>query len=523
MRILLVFMCVLLFFAFAGCTSLKDYDDRPTVSVAQGSHGKEPTDAATFHFTLTAASKNDLTVNFSLAGTALIDGDYTNPGTTLVIPKGATAATLSITPIDDTTYETPNRTITLTLAEGTGYIVGTNQATVEIQENDVPNYPPFISSMTATGSHDRPLFVSFDASDQNTQDSLTWTIQELSGGSATIGRLSARRGQLGFTPPTTTLGNFFVVVRISDGSLSTSSTIALVIRNNPPIAASPTIAVSTTPDISAEIPFPVITDADGDRILFSAPFSATTPKGTLGSPFVENGITYTTYTPDPSFRSGTDSFVFTATDGIASITVPVTITVTTPGPVISDATFSSPHDATLAKILTAVDPYADPRLSWSISSLPSGCLATVESAGNLKAIFSFHPPEHTIGTYDVGVEVSNGSATTAITVQVTVTNQAPEFSTNPANLTLGAFSNTSLVFSPVFSQQDQDPTAFSVPQGAEPKHGALEILSPTQVRYTPAANFVGLDAFTLRVSDQVDNDEADFLITVSATTAAINN
>lgn len=518
MRILLGVFCISVFFIFNGCTSLNDYDDTPTVSVAQGSHGKEPSDAATFLFTMTAASKNDVTVNFSLAGTARMDVDYTNPGASIVISKGATAATLSIRPIDNSIFETPNRTIVVTLAEGTGYKIGANHATVEIQENDVPNFPPFIPSMTATGSHDRPLFVSFDASDQNPEDSLTWTIQEISSGSATIGKLSARRGQLGFTPPQATLGNFFAVVRISDGSLSTSSTIALTIVNRSPVSASSTIAVSTTPDISVTIPFPVITDADGDHITFSAPFSATTPRGTLGSPY--NGTVV--YSPDQTFRSGTDSFEFTATDGIVTITIPVIITVTTPGPVISNATFSTPHDATLAKILTAVDPYANPRLSWSISSVPEGCTATIESANNLNAIFSFRPPVHTIGTFSVGVAVSNGSATTAITVRVTVTNQAPGFYRNQEYLNRGAFSNTPLTFSPEF-WTDEDPTTFYIPTGATPKHGTIEILSVTEVRYTPATNYIGPDAFTLGITDNIDSDEADFLITVSATTAAINN
>jgi hypothetical protein len=519
MRTLAGIFGVLLFFAFAGCSSLNDYDERPTVSVAQGSHGKEPTDAATFHFTMTAASKNDLTVNFSLAGTALIDGDYKNPGTTLVIPKGATAATLSITPIDDTSYETPNRTITLTLAEGTGYKIGANQATVEIQENDVPNSPPSIPSMTARGSHDRPVFVTFDASDPNAKDTLTWTIQEISGGSATIGTLSARRGQLGFDPPKATTGDFSVLIRVSDGVLSTSSTITLTIVNSPPIPTSATIVVSTTPDVPVRIPFPTMTDADGDRITFSAPFSAATPRGTLGSPHDGTVV----YSPDQSFRSGTDTFDFIASDGIVSATIPVMISVSTPGPVIADAFFEVSHDATLAKILTAVDPYANPRLSWSITSVPEECVATIESADLLSSMFAFRPPIHKIGRFSVGLAVSNGSATTTCMVWVTVKNHAPGFSRNQDNLQRRIPANTPLLFSPYVVQSDSDSTfIYKIPSG-EPKHGVLEIISPTQVRYTPDTTYIGLDAFTLGVTDQVESDEAEFLIEVLAPTAAINN
>lgn len=79
----------------------------------------------------------DITVNFTLSGTAVHETDYAFIGTSVQIPDGQQSATVAITPIDDTEVE-GDETVILTLSAGTGYTVDTDndEATVTISSDD---------------------------------------------------------------------------------------------------------------------------------------------------------------------------------------------------------------------------------------------------------------------------------------------------------------------------------------------------------------------------------------------------
>jgi hypothetical protein len=105
-------------------------DELPMITVvATDATASEPgTDTGTFTFTRTGRLLPDLTVNFTVGGTATKDVDYSDIGTTVQIPSGQTNATLTVTPIIDTTPEL-DKTILVTLAAGSGYTVGTAKTT----------------------------------------------------------------------------------------------------------------------------------------------------------------------------------------------------------------------------------------------------------------------------------------------------------------------------------------------------------------------------------------------------------
>jgi hypothetical protein len=94
------------------------------------------TDTATWTFTREGSTTSAITINFKLSGTAVKWNDYRRPEgdmpATVTIPAGATTAKLTIKAIANTTGANP-QTAVLTLADGTGYNVGTNySATVTI-------------------------------------------------------------------------------------------------------------------------------------------------------------------------------------------------------------------------------------------------------------------------------------------------------------------------------------------------------------------------------------------------------
>jgi hypothetical protein len=110
----------------------------PTVSiVATDNTASEPgSDTGAFTILRTGDTSADLTVSFSVSGTATA-ADYSSIGTSATIPAGATETTVTITPVDDATAET-NETVTVTLTAIDSYRVGImSHATVVIEDNEV--------------------------------------------------------------------------------------------------------------------------------------------------------------------------------------------------------------------------------------------------------------------------------------------------------------------------------------------------------------------------------------------------
>ena len=88
--------------------------------------------------TLHKAPTTDLTLAYTVGGTATFAWDYTALSGTVAVPRGATTATIPVTLIDDSVPES-NETVVLTLTAGAGYQVG-NPAThtLTIAANDTP-------------------------------------------------------------------------------------------------------------------------------------------------------------------------------------------------------------------------------------------------------------------------------------------------------------------------------------------------------------------------------------------------
>jgi hypothetical protein len=110
----------------------------PAVTVsATDASAAEPSNVGVFTVTRTGATPAGLTVNFSVGGTAAGGTDYTPLGTSVTIPAGQASATVTVTPVDDTTVE-GSETVVLTLASNAAYTVGSpSSATVTIADNDV--------------------------------------------------------------------------------------------------------------------------------------------------------------------------------------------------------------------------------------------------------------------------------------------------------------------------------------------------------------------------------------------------
>jgi len=98
---------------------------------------------ATFVITASESSATDLTVNLSSGGTANAN-DIVTPPASVTLPMNTTSVSVSVPTRVDQVVK-PKKTLTLSLASGTGYSVGSpNHATTSIINSNVP-------AMTITG------------------------------------------------------------------------------------------------------------------------------------------------------------------------------------------------------------------------------------------------------------------------------------------------------------------------------------------------------------------------------------
>jgi len=113
-----------------------------SVSATDSAASEAGLDPGTFTITRTGATANPLTVYFSLGGSATNGSDYANVGGSASIPAASSSTVVTITPIDDATYE-GNESVVLTLSANAAYVIGApSSATVTIADDEAPPPPP---------------------------------------------------------------------------------------------------------------------------------------------------------------------------------------------------------------------------------------------------------------------------------------------------------------------------------------------------------------------------------------------
>ena len=99
--------------------TITDDDDQPAIEFdTTNSSGSESISSTAITVDLSAASSNNITVNYSVSGTASGSGtDYTLVNGTLTINAGETSATITIAGIIDDLLSEGNETVILTLSD----------------------------------------------------------------------------------------------------------------------------------------------------------------------------------------------------------------------------------------------------------------------------------------------------------------------------------------------------------------------------------------------------------------------
>ncbi|MBD2730850.1 DUF4347 domain-containing protein [Nostoc sp. FACHB-892] len=136
---------------------------RPTVSITPVAitPSEQGLVAAQFRVSLSTALPTNLTINYTLSGSATANKDYT-PSSSIVIPANSTSATISIPILEDQFYD-PNETIVATLAQGSFYNINSSQSTAT--QTTIDNDPKVISvtgSQTVEGGNNSQFTITLD-------------------------------------------------------------------------------------------------------------------------------------------------------------------------------------------------------------------------------------------------------------------------------------------------------------------------------------------------------------------------
>jgi VCBS repeat-containing protein len=255
-------------------------------------------------------------------------------------------------------------------------------------------------------------------------------------------------------------------------------------------------------------------DADGD------PLTATMVTGPANGTLTLNSDGSFVYTPNADFN-GTDSFVYTASDGTVStsdITVTINVNATNDAPVAVADAYSVDEDATLtidaAAGLLANDTDVDgDALATTVVTGPASGTLTLNADGS----FSYTPNADFNGTDTFTYSVSDGELSSEATVTITVNpvNDAPVAVADAYSVDEDATLTIDAAAGLLANDTDIEGDALTATVITGPASGTLTLNADGSFSYTPNADFNGTDTFTYSVSDGTLSSEATVTITVN--------
>ncbi len=274
-------------------------------------------------------------------------------------------------------------------------------------ETPTQNTAPVLTSIGAK-SVSEGATLSFTVSGNDVDgDSLTYGVANLPSGAT----FSASTGVFSWTPGYDAAGSYAVTFSVSDGIDSASETVALTVAdvNRAPVLEN---IGNRTVSEGSNLTFTVsATDADGDSLTYSA---SSLPSGASFS----SSTGAFSWTPDYS-AAGTVSITFSASDGAATATETVVLTVSNANqaPVLAGIDSQTvAENSSLTFTVSAFDA-DDDQLSFSVTGLPSGA-----SFSGSTGVFNWTPDYSDAGSYTMTFSVSDGSLSDSQSVAVTVTN-----------------------------------------------------------------------------------------------------
>ncbi len=206
-------------------------DTDVSVAVAPSSTAEDGAGNLVYTFTRTGVTTPELTVNFTINGTATFNTDYTQTGAatfappngTVLFAAGSSTATVTVDPTVDTTVEL-DETVILTVAPGTGYNVAAvnSSATGTITNDDTDVSIAVVPASVAEDGATNLVYTFTRTGVTSTPLTVNFTI----GGTATFNTDYTQTGAATFVPPNGTVtfgaGNSTATVTVDPSADVTS-------------------------------------------------------------------------------------------------------------------------------------------------------------------------------------------------------------------------------------------------------------------------------------------------------------
>ncbi len=313
-------------------------------------------------------------------------------------------------------------------------------------------------------------------------------------------------GSFVYTPAAQVNGLDYFSYQVSDGVLSDTASVTIIIRavNDAPVAFDDTASTKEDEAVSISV---LSNDADVDNSnlsLVAANISAQNGRTSIsGQQMV--------YSPSLNFE-GTDSFTYSVSDGSLSDTASVTVTVqaVNDGPVAIDDTASTNEDEAVSiSVLSNDVDIEDDSLSLVAANISAQNGRT--SISGQQMVYS--PSLNFEGTDSFTYRVSDGrlSDTALVTITIRAVNDAPVALDDRASTA----EDEAVSISVLSNDADVENDSLSLTAVSPAQNGRTSI-SGQQMVYSPNLNFVGTDSFTYRVSDGSLSDTASVTVTVQA-------
>jgi VCBS repeat-containing protein len=383
------------------------------------------------------------------------------------------------------------------------------------------NAPPVASDDSYEAAEDTvlsvPVLTGVLANDTDVDSA---TLTAALGTDVTHGSLTLHSdGSFTYTPDADFYGTDTFTYTVSDGTATDTATVTITVTpvNDPPIAVDDSYEVAEDTVLTVPVLTGVLAnDTDVDSATLTAALGTDVTRGSL----TLNGDGSFTYTPDADFY-GTDTFIYTVSDGTATDTATVTITVTPVNdpPIAVDDSYEVAEDTVLTvPVLTGVlanDTDVD-------SATLTAALGTDVTRGSLTlhsdGSFIYTPDADFYGTDTFTYTVSDSTAT--VTITVTAVNDPPVAVDDDGYSTA---EDTALVIAPtelLANDSDVDGDVLSITDLDDPVNGTVQRLpsgpDAGKIQFLPAPNFSGTASFAYTVSDGTATDTATVTITVTA-------